>query len=294
MPSTSAKNSPLKEVSYRFVACIFTHVHSVTAGSAPPTESFPIREEYLVKKGNVVKNWKKRHCVLSGTLLYYYKKPKVRCFLFPFSASYCLYLFSPLFISVSFQDMYPKGVIHLKDAKFIDCCVDLVDGKQFVFQLETPGRTWFFGADSARQAYEWVMAIRCVLECVSSICLFYAVWLSALSCGYRYHSSCVHVSFSGLRCGSVPAEPKARRRPILTCVVLSFILLPLHAFIVLRLFFFVFGAPSVCINASLQLPEAVSKIGTNVTRAKRKVAKKTVDDSFVGAHGFLHVNLSVL
>jgi hypothetical protein len=40
----------------------------------------PSKDGYLIKKGEVVKNWKKRWFVLHGSLLCYYKKPpgKVR------------------------------------------------------------------------------------------------------------------------------------------------------------------------------------------------------------------------
>ena len=40
----------------------------------------PSKDGYLVKKGEVVKNWKKRWFVLHGSVLCYFKKPpgKVR------------------------------------------------------------------------------------------------------------------------------------------------------------------------------------------------------------------------
>lgn len=37
--------------------------------------ALPQKDGYLVKKGEVVKNWKKRWFVLHGSLLCYFKKP---------------------------------------------------------------------------------------------------------------------------------------------------------------------------------------------------------------------------
>jgi len=91
------------------------------------------KEGFLTKKGSVVKNWKKRWFVLSGSNLLYFKKQK---------------------------DVFPAGVILVKDAKLIDCVAELIDNKTFCFMISTPGRDFFISADSGKDMFDWVQNLK--------------------------------------------------------------------------------------------------------------------------------------
>jgi len=65
-----------------------------------------VKQGLLVKQGNVVKNWKKRHFLLWGSLLYYCKNSK---------------------------DAKPAGLIPLQEVTSIDCQNDPLEGKTHLY-----------------------------------------------------------------------------------------------------------------------------------------------------------------
>jgi len=93
----------------------------------------PTKEGFLTKQGIVFKNWKKRWFVLTGTLLCYFRKQ---------------------------QDPFPKGMIQFSDARTIDCLMESIDNRANCFVVETPSRSFFITADSPRDMYEWVEALK--------------------------------------------------------------------------------------------------------------------------------------
>lgn len=102
-------------------------------------EGITFKEGFLTKKGNVVKNWKRRWFVLNGTVLSYYKKPKV------------------LFISYIFihdKDDFPAGQILVKDATHVDCLSESLDNKSFCFVVKTPQREFYISADSGLSLFQ--------------------------------------------------------------------------------------------------------------------------------------------
>jgi hypothetical protein len=92
-----------------------------------------VKEGFLTKKGSVVKNWKRRWFVLYGTILSYYKKQK---------------------------DPFPAGVILLKEATSIDCLSDPIDNKAYCFVIHTPNRDFFITAESGKEMFDWVQALK--------------------------------------------------------------------------------------------------------------------------------------
>jgi len=96
-------------------------------------EGVPVKEGWLTKKGNVVKNWKRRWFIMRGTVLSYYKKQK---------------------------DSFSAGEIMLKDSSHTECLADPLEGKTFCFSINTPTREFFISADSAKDMFDWVLLIR--------------------------------------------------------------------------------------------------------------------------------------
>jgi len=98
------------------------------------------KEGFLTKKGNVVKNWKRRWFILRGTLLSYFKKQK---------------------------DEFPQGVIiispsnpSLPSNQVVESLGEAMDTKTFCFKVNTPNRDFFISADSGKDMFDWVQAIR--------------------------------------------------------------------------------------------------------------------------------------
>jgi hypothetical protein len=110
------------------------------AASGSGTAAVGQREGYLTKQGAVVKNWKRRWFVLQGSVMAYYKRPR---------------------------DETPAGEIFLGDeGTSADAANELmtVDGHHFVFEIRTPGRTFFASADSVRASCDWIQSIRQALR----------------------------------------------------------------------------------------------------------------------------------
>jgi len=94
---------------------------------------FPHFEGKLVKRGRKVKNWKSRWCVLHGSVMLYFKKK---------------------------QDPFQAGEITLKEAEFIDCTPENLEGHTNCFVIRMPGREFFVSADSPEIMYDWIQHSR--------------------------------------------------------------------------------------------------------------------------------------
>jgi len=101
----------------------------------PPKENsiLPWKEGSLVKQGAVVKNWKKRHFILCGTLLLYFKKQK---------------------------DTFAAGEIPLVDAMNVQATDETIEGRNLLFCITTPTRNFVIQAQSPREVWEWVQTLR--------------------------------------------------------------------------------------------------------------------------------------
>jgi len=93
--------------------------------------------EVLVKKGKVVKSWKRRWVTLFGTCILYYKK---------------------------MQDSSPLGCVLLKDSLLIDAtpASEATAGHANCFLVETPRREYIFRAESGQVLFSWVQTLRSV------------------------------------------------------------------------------------------------------------------------------------
>eukprot|EP01103_Thecamoeba_quadrilineata_P000657 TRINITY_DN10569_c0_g1_i1.p1 TRINITY_DN10569_c0_g1~~TRINITY_DN10569_c0_g1_i1.p1 ORF type:complete len:460 (+),score=82.51 TRINITY_DN10569_c0_g1_i1:87-1466(+) len=94
----------------------------------PSAKASPIKTGYLSKQGNSYKSWKRRYFILSTTELAYYKQP---------------------------SDSTPLGKLDLSFSNVVMGG----DRNHFGFKINTPGRTFFFQAESAQEAQEWMQAI---------------------------------------------------------------------------------------------------------------------------------------
>lgn len=98
------------------------------------------KEGYLTKKGEVVKNWKKRWFTLNGSILSYYKKP---------------------------TDNVPAGTIIIQLSKTIDCLNEPIDNKPNTFVVKLPTRDYYIQADNTKLMYDWVQVLRANLNRLS-------------------------------------------------------------------------------------------------------------------------------
>jgi len=90
------------------------------------------RSGFLVKKGKVVKNWRRRYFKIVGSALLYYKKQ---------------------------SDSLPQGAIFVQETlKKID--TESVDKQPFCFSINTPKREFLISADTVVELYEWIQALR--------------------------------------------------------------------------------------------------------------------------------------
>jgi len=117
----------------QFIRAKYERKEFQTPQTSPKGELLPSKEGFLTKQGIVVKNWKKRWFVLSGTLLCYFRKQK---------------------------DPYPKGIIQFSDARTIDCVLEPIDNRVNCFVVETSSRSYYIIADSPKEMYEWVVALK--------------------------------------------------------------------------------------------------------------------------------------
>eukprot|EP01101_Sappina_pedata_P009564 TRINITY_DN5620_c0_g1_i1.p1 TRINITY_DN5620_c0_g1~~TRINITY_DN5620_c0_g1_i1.p1 ORF type:complete len:781 (-),score=218.40 TRINITY_DN5620_c0_g1_i1:47-2389(-) len=96
----------------------------------------PTKKGFLLKLGQVRKNWKTRWFVLKGMTLFYFKDQK--------------------------QDgKNPLGHLPLEGAT-----IDIVDGDVSCFRISTKSRSMFVSADSAATMMQWIDAINTTLESV--------------------------------------------------------------------------------------------------------------------------------
>eukprot|EP00298_Acanthocystis_sp_HF-20_P018968 c22143_g1_i1.p1 GENE.c22143_g1_i1~~c22143_g1_i1.p1 ORF type:complete len:124 (-),score=39.04 c22143_g1_i1:143-481(-) len=87
---------------------------------------------YMTKLGGVVKNWKTRWFVLSGSVLTYYKSKD--------------------------DTSSPAGTIDLKNCKTVKVCMDNI-GKAHTLEVSVPGRNYFLSCDDDDTMNEWLGAI---------------------------------------------------------------------------------------------------------------------------------------
>jgi len=100
---------------------------------APSAISNPNKTGYLTKQGGIVKNWKKRYCVLKGKVLLYYS---------------------------SSDAPKPQGYVDLTSAS-VD--PNGHSGKSHAFTVNTSARVWIFVADNESEKKEWIEALNHVL-----------------------------------------------------------------------------------------------------------------------------------
>jgi len=127
-------SGPFRE---QFIRAKYERKEYSTNSNNSNLNQFPEKEGFLVKQGAVVKNWKKRWFKLSGTLLFYFKKPK---------------------------DSVETGIIPLRDTMLvptkIDCLPEPIENKPYVFSIHAPGREYLMSADVGKDMYDWAVALR--------------------------------------------------------------------------------------------------------------------------------------
>lgn len=101
---------------------------------APSAISNPNKVGYLTKQGGIVKNWKKRYCVLKGKIFLYYSGSDAS---------------------------KPQGYVDLSSAS-ID--PNGYSGKSHAFTVNTSSRVWIFVAESESEKKEWINALNGVLH----------------------------------------------------------------------------------------------------------------------------------
>jgi len=95
---------------------------------------FPVMEGTMTKMGSVVKNWKKRTFRLSGSTIFYFKKP---------------------------TDTTPAGTISMVEAtRTPDCLSEPLPDHPNCFVICTPGRDYFVSAETGESMYDWVQVLR--------------------------------------------------------------------------------------------------------------------------------------
>jgi len=99
----------------------------------PQNVKFPAMEGYMVKMGDIVKNWRKRLFRLSGSTLFYYKP----------------------------QDATPAGFISMVDAtRTPDCLAEPIQEHPYCFVISTPGRDYYLCAETGEAMYDWIQMLR--------------------------------------------------------------------------------------------------------------------------------------
>jgi len=95
---------------------------------------FPCMEGWMTKMGDVVKNWKRRYFKLSGSTLFYYKKP---------------------------MEQTPKGALNMIEAtRTPDCVTEPIPERPYCFVISTPNRDYYVCAESGEGMYDWVQTLR--------------------------------------------------------------------------------------------------------------------------------------
>ncbi|EFA85719.1 pleckstrin domain-containing protein [Heterostelium album PN500] len=95
--------------------------------------NFEVKEGWIVKKGEVVKSWKKRWLrLIDGEYLYYYKGPTEK--------SHC-------------------GFISLRESGQIDS-VSEVDSKPYCFIISTPKRRYLISCNTGEDMFRWIEVLR--------------------------------------------------------------------------------------------------------------------------------------
>jgi len=114
----------------KYVRKLYQKRASVIVGR--PSE-LPTREGWMTKKGDVVRNWKRRYFKLVGSLLFYYRK----------------------------QGGAPAGhVFIVESARQPDCLSEPIPDRPFCFTINTPNRDYFLCADTGEEMYDWVQVLR--------------------------------------------------------------------------------------------------------------------------------------
>jgi len=103
------------------------------AQTAQPME-FPYMEGWLIKKGVVVQNWRKRVFKLTGSTLLYYK---------------------------GLKESSPKGIINIVEAtRTPDCLPEVVPDHPHCFAVNTPNRDYLICAETGEMMYDWIQILR--------------------------------------------------------------------------------------------------------------------------------------
>eukprot|EP01113_Clastostelium_recurvatum_P049024 TRINITY_DN901_c0_g1_i2.p1 TRINITY_DN901_c0_g1~~TRINITY_DN901_c0_g1_i2.p1 ORF type:complete len:358 (+),score=94.09 TRINITY_DN901_c0_g1_i2:92-1165(+) len=98
-------------------------------------DGLPFVEGWMIKKGEVVKHWRRRWFRLHGSLLGYYKKHAA--------------------------DEVPKGVVCLAEAAKPYSHLDLAPpDKPFTFIIGVPGRDYLLCTETGEAMYEWITALK--------------------------------------------------------------------------------------------------------------------------------------
>ena len=129
-----------------------------TGDEMPQKKPFVPVEGYLTKLGAKVKNWKRRWVILEDYCITYYKG----------------------------EDGYgPRGSISLEEVDKVEDICSLerreaverdeknVIGKEHLFLLFTPSRTWYFVADNEKSKKDWVSLIKEQLTELQVFLLFF-------------------------------------------------------------------------------------------------------------------------
>jgi len=94
----------------------------------------PSYEGWMTKKGDLVKNWKRRYFKLHGSMLFYFKKKE--------------------------QQDIPAGLVCIADTVKPPDCLDPLPDHPFTFVIPTRLRDYLICTDNAEDMYEWVQQLR--------------------------------------------------------------------------------------------------------------------------------------
>lgn len=89
---------------------------------------------FLTKQGGIVKNWKRRYCILVNKILFYY---------------------------ISTDSSKPQGYVDLHNSS-ID--PNGHPSKKFSFTINAPSRIWIFVAETDKEKDEWVAALKTTID----------------------------------------------------------------------------------------------------------------------------------
>lgn len=136
IPIRATDSVALREqwIKAKYVRKLYQKRLSVHAGGGigRPSE-LPTRDGWMIKKGDVVKSWKKRYFKLVGSLLFYYRK----------------------------VGGTPAGHIFMVETtRLPDCLPDPLPDRPFCFTISTPNRDYYLCADSGEDMYDWVQMLR--------------------------------------------------------------------------------------------------------------------------------------